>query len=99
VPPLISGKYTPPQPQAQGLFWRGIIAPRAILDPIERDSERAAPQTDNGRQLKRYRAALPNLLLTDYLEFRRYRDGARHLGLVDGRPAFSQHGRYAPATV
>ncbi|MGI8589256.1 MAG: type ISP restriction/modification enzyme [Chloroflexia bacterium] len=49
------------------------------LDAIERDSDRAEPQTDNGRQLKRYRAALPNLLFTDCLEFRLYRKGERHL--------------------
>ena len=45
------------------------------LAVIERDSDRRNPRTDNGRQLKRYRAALPNLLLTNYLEFRWYLDG------------------------
>jgi predicted helicase len=33
------------------------------------DSERETPRTDNGKQLKRYRAALPNLLYTDGLEW------------------------------
>lgn len=32
-------------------------------------------ETEKGEQLGRYRAALPNLLLTDYLEFRWYVDG------------------------
>ncbi|MCI0474775.1 MAG: N-6 DNA methylase, partial [Anaerolineales bacterium] len=32
---------------------------------------------EKSEQLKRYRAALPNLLLTDYLEFRWYVDGER----------------------
>ncbi len=45
------------------------------LDAIERDSKRRNPSTDNGRQLKRYRSALSNLLLTNYLEFRWYLDG------------------------
>ncbi|MCY3782454.1 MAG: N-6 DNA methylase [Chloroflexi bacterium] len=45
------------------------------LSVIERDSDRRSPRTDNGKQLKRYRAALPNLLLTNYLEFRWYLDG------------------------
>ena len=45
------------------------------LDAIERDSKRRNPRTDNGKQLKRYRAALSNLLLTNYLEFRWYLDG------------------------
>jgi len=34
-------------------------------------------KTEKGEQLKRYRAALPNLILTDYLEFRHYIDGRR----------------------
>lgn len=33
--------------------------------------------TEKGEQLGRYRAALPNLLLTDYLEFRWYVDGEK----------------------
>ena len=45
------------------------------LEAIERDSRRSNPGTDNGRQLKRYRSALSNLLLTNYLEFRWYLDG------------------------
>ena len=48
---------------------------RVDLSAVERDSDRRNPRTDNGRQLKRYRAALPNLLLTNYLEFRWYLDG------------------------
>ena len=37
------------------------------LGAIERDSNLRNPRTDNGRQLKRYRAALSNLLLTTTL--------------------------------
>ncbi|MDQ3707395.1 MAG: DNA methyltransferase [Chloroflexota bacterium] len=48
----------------------------AKLEDIERDSNRAQPNTREGAQLKRYRAALPNLLFTDYLDFRWYTDGA-----------------------
>ncbi len=44
------------------------------LTQIERDSARANPTSSNGRQLKRYRASLPNLLLTNYTEFRWYVD-------------------------
>ena len=47
------------------------------LDSIEQDSNRAQPATDNGQQLKRYRSALPNLILTNYTEFRWYVDGER----------------------
>ena len=45
------------------------------LGAIERDSKRSNPRTDNGKQIKRYRAALSNLVLTNYLEFRWYLDG------------------------
>jgi len=49
----------------------------ADLEGIERDSNRAEPTTREGKQLKRYRQALPNLVFTDYLEFRWYTDGTR----------------------
>ena len=45
------------------------------LADIERDSHRTNPSTTNGQQFKRYRNSLPNLLLTDYTEFRWYVDG------------------------
>ncbi|HYO50347.1 MAG TPA: type ISP restriction/modification enzyme, partial [Chloroflexia bacterium] len=47
----------------------------AGLDRIERDSDRVEPGTREGQQFKRYREALSNLILTDYLEFRHYVDG------------------------
>lgn len=49
------------------------------LEQIERDSKRAKPSTTNGRQLKRYRESLPNLLLTNYTEFRWYVDGEQRI--------------------
>ena len=49
------------------------------LEQIERDSKRAKPSTTNGRQLKRYRDSLPNLLLTNYTEFRWYVDGEQRI--------------------
>ena len=51
----------------------------ADLGAIERDSNRARPTTSNGEQIKRYRENLPNLLLTNYTEFRWYVDGERRL--------------------
>ena len=48
------------------------------LADIDRESARARPDTDNGRQFKRYRNALPNLILTNYTEFRWYVDGQLH---------------------
>ncbi len=49
------------------------------LDPIHTDSYRTNPNTPNGRQLKRYREALQNLLITNYLDFKWYRDGEHRL--------------------
>ncbi len=45
------------------------------LEQIEKDSERTKPSNMNGMQLKRYRESLPNLLLTNYTDFRWYVDG------------------------
>ena len=47
------------------------------LEQTEQDSSRATPSTDSGRQIKRYRSSLSNLVLTDYAEFRWYVDGER----------------------
>jgi hypothetical protein len=42
---------------------------------IHRDSERANPRTQDGAQLRRYRNALDNLVLSNYLDFRWYHGG------------------------
>lgn len=42
-----------------------------------KDVEVDLKKTERSEQLKRYLAAFPNLILTDYLEFRRYVDGER----------------------
>ena len=49
------------------------------LDAIERDANRKNPNSANGRQLKRYRDALPSLIFTNYAEFRWYVNGERRL--------------------
>jgi len=49
------------------------------LAQIESDSEKAQPTTQEGQQFKRYREGLPNLILTNYLEFRWYVKGRREL--------------------
>ena len=66
---------------ANGLTIGYIEAKRCDirLDAIERGSNRKNPNSDNGKQLKRYRDALPNLILTNYTEFRWYVDGERRL--------------------
>ena len=63
-----------------GLLTIGYVEAKDVdvrLHDIERDSKRATPTTRSGQQLKRYLAALPNLVLTNHLEFRWYVDGKR----------------------
>ena len=66
---------------ANGLTIGYIEAKRCdiSLGAIEWSSNRKNPNSDNGKQLKRYRDALPNLILTNYTEFRWYVDGERRL--------------------
>lgn len=58
------------------------------LNSIEVDSEREKPKTRSGQQLKRYRQAFGNLILTDYVSFRWYVRGelrfAKSIGAVSG---------------
>lgn len=75
-----------------GLLTLGYVEAKDIgtdLAAIERNSERVNPTTREGQQVKRYRAALANLILTDYLEFRWYVRGERRsvarLASVDAR--------------
>ncbi len=49
------------------------------LDKIIADSDRDLPKTQNGKQLKRYRAALPNLLYTDGLNWYWFVEGEPRL--------------------
>jgi hypothetical protein len=49
------------------------------LDKVIADSEREVPRTREGEQLKRYRAALPNLLYTDGLEWHWFVNGEPRL--------------------
>lgn len=65
----------------QGGLTFGYVEAKDIgvsLADIEDDGSRSNPSTANGRQFKRYRESLPNLLLTDYIEFRWYVEGQRH---------------------
>jgi hypothetical protein len=71
-----------------GPFTIGYIEAKDIatdLEGIERDATRKNPTTQNGEQLKRY-LTLPNLILTDYLEFRWYVDGQRRMIARLARP-------------
>jgi len=47
-------------------------------------------------QLKRYVATFPNVILTNFYEFRLYRDGQRIGGVMIGRPVIAQKLQMAP---
>lgn len=83
--------YVISQKTGHGLVTVGYIEAKDIgtsLGDIERDSQRANPTTINGRQVKRYLKALPNFVLTNYVEFRWYVEGEKRgtaeLGPVSG---------------
>ena len=64
----------------QNAFTIGYVEAKDIglsLDDIERDASRSNPSTPNGQQFRRYLDSLPNLVLTNYIEFRWYVDGQR----------------------
>lgn len=58
---------------------------RDLLDPVE-----------GSEQLRRYRETFPNLILTNFLEFRLYRDGHRVDAALLGRPVVLSHLRTVP---
>lgn len=62
----------------RGAVPLGYLETKDVGKNLE-DEERSA-------QLKRYRAALPNLILTDYLEFRWYVAGERRAKITLGHP-------------
>ncbi len=62
--------------RGHGLLLIGKIEAKDVgadLDAIHSDSERPKPRTREGEQLRRYREAFDNLLLSDYIQFRWYR--------------------------
>jgi hypothetical protein len=84
--------FTVSRQTGHGLLTLGYVEAKDVgtdLAAIERDSQRVNPATRDGQQLKRYRQALPNLVLTDYLEFRWYVGDQRRtiarLASVDNR--------------
>src|SRR5947209_8023358 len=61
--------YVVTRPSGHGPRTVGYVEAKDIgisLADIERDSHRAEPATREGKQLKRYLGALPNLVFTDY---------------------------------
>ena len=75
--------------------WNGTDR---IIGYIEarRPGEEYLDQTEESEQLRRYRATFPNLILTNLLEFRLYRDGARVDSVLVGRPVVLNRLHTAP---
>jgi hypothetical protein len=71
-----------------------------IIGYIEakRPTEEHLDKIENSGQLERYRATFPNLILTNFLEFRLYRDGKKVETALLARPAVLNTLRIAPPT-
>ena len=66
-------------------LWNGTDR---IIGYIEakKPTEERLDIIENSEQLKRYRETFPNLILTNFLEFRLYRNGERVETVLSGRP-------------
>ena len=66
-------------------LWNGTDR---IIGYIEakKPTEDRLDRIENTEQLKRYRETFPNLILTNFLEFRLYRNGERVETVLSGRP-------------
>ena len=77
-------------------LWNGTDR---IIGYIEakKPTEEQLNIVENSEQLKRYRSTFPNLILTNFLEFRLYRNGERVETVLAGRPfALNVLGRTPP---
>ena len=66
-------------------LWNGTDR---IIGYVEakKPTEEQLDSIENSEQLKRYRSMFPNLILTNFLEFRLYRNGERVETVLAGRP-------------
>jgi hypothetical protein len=62
----------------------------------KRPSEERLDDIEHSEQLRRYRATFPNLLLTNFLEFRLYRNGVRERTVLAARPLVLNQLQTAP---
>ena len=76
-------------------LWNGTDR---IIGYVEakRPTEERLDDIENSEQLQRYRATFPNLLLTNFLEFRLYRNGVREQTVLAARPLVLNELRTAP---
>ncbi len=76
-------------------LWNGTDR---IIGYVEakKPTEERLESIENSEQLKRYRATFPNLILTNFLEFRLYRNGERVQVVQAGRPLILNAVRATP---
>ncbi|MFZ2419949.1 MAG: DNA methyltransferase, partial [Anaerolineae bacterium] len=76
-------------------IWNGVDR---IIGYIEakKPTEEHLDLIEGSEQLCRYRATFPNLILTNFLEFRLYRDGQRVESALLGRPVVLNQLRMVP---
>ena len=76
-------------------LWNGTDR---IIGYVEakRPTEERLDDIENSEQLQRYRATFPNLLLTNFLEFRLYRNGMREQTVLAARPLVLNQLQTAP---
>lgn len=66
-------------------LWNGMDRIVGYVE-AKKPTEENLDRVEESEQLKRYRATFPNLILTNFLEFRLYRDGVRVQTVLAGRP-------------
>ena len=76
-------------------LWNGTDR---IIGYIEakKPTEERLDLIEDSEQLRRYRSTFPNLILTNFLEFRLYRNGERVDAVLAGRPVVLNQLRMAP---
>ena len=62
----------------------------------KKPTEERLDQIEESEQLQRYRSTFPNLILTNFLEFRLYRDGQRVESVLAARPVILNQVRAVP---
>ena len=77
-------------------LWNGTDRIVGYVE-AKRPTEDRLDDVENSEQLQRYRATFPNLVLTNFLEFRLYRNGVREQTVLAARPAMLDRLSTAPA--
>ncbi len=71
-------------------LWNGTDRIVGYVE-AKKPTEERLDLIEESEQLQRYRATFPNLILTNYLEFRLYRDGQRVDTVLTARPMVLNH--------